>query len=180
MGVSVVYINSLAPDDNIHHQKTWSTLNLEMAWCLLAPSHFLKQCWLNINDNMVLWFSPEDFTSGYTKDISQWNMPFEWPCLKLELCLPGANELMNVIIFHELCQTRFICQVHMPMDQSIRGLILHVLIYFEKQCKFFFALHMTRLWHSQLKLIFNEGQTYLLNLLYVCSCVQHKGANTQN
>ena len=109
-----------------------------MAWCLLTPSHFLKQCWLNIN---TVWWSS---TWGYHLRM-QWrymyqSMPCECLYLKSELhvYLPGANELMNVIMFRELCQTRFICQVHMPMDQSIRGLILHVFIYFEKQCKCFF------------------------------------------
>ena len=37
--------------------KTWSTLVEIMAWSLMAPSHYLNQCWLIIRE--VLWHSPE-------------------------------------------------------------------------------------------------------------------------
>ena len=41
----------------VMHQITWLTLVQVMAWCLMAPSHYLDQCWLIIKG--VLWHSPE-------------------------------------------------------------------------------------------------------------------------
>ena len=38
------------PSDIMWWHKTVSTLVQVMAWCLMAPSHCLNQCWLNIND----------------------------------------------------------------------------------------------------------------------------------
>ena len=35
---------------------SWSSLAQVMACCLMAPSHYLNQCWLLINK--VLWYSP--------------------------------------------------------------------------------------------------------------------------
>ena len=42
-------INSLWPSDAIWRQKSWSTLAQVMACCLMAPSHYLNQCWLIIS-----------------------------------------------------------------------------------------------------------------------------------
>ena len=41
--------------DAIWHLRSWSTLIQVMAWCLMAPSHYLNQCWLTINK--ILWRS---------------------------------------------------------------------------------------------------------------------------
>ena len=41
----------------IAHLKPWSTLAQAMACCLMAPSHYLNQCWLLSIE--VLWHSPE-------------------------------------------------------------------------------------------------------------------------
>ena len=41
-----------------------------MACCLMAPSHYLNQCWLIING--VLWYSPYNNFTGSTWDISSW------------------------------------------------------------------------------------------------------------
>ena len=41
----------------IAHLKPWSTLAQVMACCLMAPSHYLNQCWLLSIE--VLWHSPE-------------------------------------------------------------------------------------------------------------------------
>ena len=49
------WVNTLWPGDAIWHQRSWSTLVQVMAWCLTAPSHYLNQCWLNING--ILWHS---------------------------------------------------------------------------------------------------------------------------
>ena len=53
------YLNSLRPSDAICHWRSWSTLvKLHvMACCLMAPSHYLNQCWLIISE--ILRHSPE-------------------------------------------------------------------------------------------------------------------------
>ena len=48
MGV-VQHINSLWPSDAIWQQWSESTLAQVMACCLMAPSHYLNQCWLIIS-----------------------------------------------------------------------------------------------------------------------------------
>ena len=53
--VDIVYFNSMRPSDNIWHPITGSTLAQVMAWCLMAPSHYLDQCGLIIC--RVLWHS---------------------------------------------------------------------------------------------------------------------------
>ena len=50
-------LNSLWPGDAIGWYRCGSTLVQVMAWCLMAPSHYLNQCWLIIKG--VLWYSPE-------------------------------------------------------------------------------------------------------------------------
>ena len=52
------WINSLRPSDAIWLHRSRSTLAQVMAWCLMAPSHYLNQCWLIINE--VMWHSPEN------------------------------------------------------------------------------------------------------------------------
>ena len=48
-------IYSLWPSDTIWQHRTRSAWAQVMACCLIAPSHYLDQCWLNINE--VLWHS---------------------------------------------------------------------------------------------------------------------------
>ena len=43
---STLNINSLGPDDAIWWQRSGSSLVQVMACCLMAPSHYLNQCWL--------------------------------------------------------------------------------------------------------------------------------------
>ena len=45
--------NSLWPSDDIWWHRSESTLARVMAWCLMAPSHYLNQPWLIISE--VLW-----------------------------------------------------------------------------------------------------------------------------
>ena len=47
--------NSLCPSDGIRHWKSLPTLVKVMAWCLMAPSHYLNQNWLTTN--RILWHS---------------------------------------------------------------------------------------------------------------------------
>ena len=55
-----IYINSLWSSDAIWRHTPWSTLVKIMAWCLMAPSHYLNRCWLLISG--VLCDSPKDNT----------------------------------------------------------------------------------------------------------------------
>ena len=66
--VAVTWLNSLRPSDAIWRHRSMSTSAQVMAWCLMAPSHYLNQCWLMISG--VLWHSPD---SNLTEDIHRWN-----------------------------------------------------------------------------------------------------------
>ena len=55
LGACVIY--SLWPIDAIRQHRSGSTLVQLMAWCLMAPSHYLNQCWLIISG--VVWHSLE-------------------------------------------------------------------------------------------------------------------------
>ena len=56
-----VAINSLWPRDTIWRHGSGSKLAQVMACCLMAPSHYLNQCWLIISE--VWWhFSEDNFT----------------------------------------------------------------------------------------------------------------------
>ena len=68
-------ISSSGPGDKLHCtwlQKTWSTSVRVMACCLTAPSHYLNQCRLNMNE--VLWYSPEGNFTENAQDYNHWNM----------------------------------------------------------------------------------------------------------
>ena len=62
------HFNSLWPSDAIWRQRSGSTLAQVMACCLIAPSHYLNQCWLIINE--VQWHS---YQGNYTRDASTIN-----------------------------------------------------------------------------------------------------------
>ena len=62
-------INSLCPSDAIRRQGTESTLAHIMACCLMAPSHYLNQCWLIISK--VLWHSSEGIIMRRSEDTNQ-------------------------------------------------------------------------------------------------------------
>ena len=89
----LVNIVSSRPGDGIWRQITGSTLAQVMAYCLTAPSHYLKQCWLIINK--VLWLSCE---GNFTRDASITKICLKITCLKFHSNFPGANELMVLII----------------------------------------------------------------------------------
>ena len=50
-----LFVNSLWPSDTIWQHRSGSTLAQIMACCLMAPSHYLKQCW--IINSKVHWHS---------------------------------------------------------------------------------------------------------------------------
>ena len=51
------WVKSFWPSDAIWWQRSGPTLAQVMAWCLMAPSHYLNQCWLIIS--VLLWHSHE-------------------------------------------------------------------------------------------------------------------------
>ena len=62
---------TLWPNDVIWRQGSRSTLAQVLACCLMAPSHYLNQCWLMISE--VLWHSPDSNFKENTWDICHWN-----------------------------------------------------------------------------------------------------------
>ena len=68
-------ISSLWPSDAIWRHRTWSTLVQVMACCLMAPTHYLNQCWLIISEDP--WHLPEgNFRGKYWRHILKlclWN-----------------------------------------------------------------------------------------------------------
>ena len=60
-------INLLWPSDAKWHWGSWSTLVQAFAWCLTAPSHYLNQSWLGINE--ILWHSFQGNIYMSTQDI---------------------------------------------------------------------------------------------------------------
>ena len=69
MTFHIVAVNSLWPRDTIWRHGSGSKLAQVMACCLMAPSHFLNQCWLIISE--VWWhFSEDNFTIDASEDSS--------------------------------------------------------------------------------------------------------------
>ena len=64
-------LDSLWPSDTIWRHKSGSTLAQVMACCLMAPSHYLNQCWLIISK--VQWHSSQCNFTRDTSAISHWN-----------------------------------------------------------------------------------------------------------
>ena len=73
--------NSLWASDAFWWHRSGSTLAQVMAWCQVAPSHYLKQCWLIIKGD--LWHLLES------------NYQLANTILKSLQHLPGANELTH-------------------------------------------------------------------------------------
>ena len=60
---------SLCPRDTIWRHRSVSTLAPVLAWCLMAPSHYMNQSWLIISK--VQWHSSEDiFLKKYARHQS--------------------------------------------------------------------------------------------------------------
>ena len=96
-------VNSLGPSDAIWRQRSGSPLAQVMACCLTAPSHYLNQCWLIINE--VEWHSSMGNFTRDTTAIKHWNY-LKIKCLKCHSNLPGANELRSsavVLQFSSWC-----------------------------------------------------------------------------
>ena len=55
LGSWMPHLNSLWPSDATWCPRSGSTLAQVMACCLMAPSHYMNQCWLNIKDVSFTW-----------------------------------------------------------------------------------------------------------------------------
>ena len=86
----------LAYSDAICQHRSGSTLAVVMAWCMMAPSLYLNQCWFIIKG--ILQHSLE---SNFTKRSPElhpwpwWHVFWDYT-LKLLPHLPGANELKTI------------------------------------------------------------------------------------
>ena len=62
------YVNPLWPNAPIWWHRPGSMLAQATVWCMMAPGHYLTQCWLLINE--ILWHSPEKiFTASPQANI---------------------------------------------------------------------------------------------------------------
>ena len=62
-------LNTLWPGDAIWRHGTMSTLAQVMACCLMAPSHYINQCWLIINEDP--WHSSQGIILRRYEDTNQ-------------------------------------------------------------------------------------------------------------
>ena len=81
-------VNSLCPSDAIWRQRSGSTLAQIMACCLMVPSHYLNQCWLEINGIHPSAISQKMHKICRQKFSSK--LRYSW----IFMHLSGANELM--------------------------------------------------------------------------------------
>ena len=65
------WFNSLCPSDAMWRHRSGSTLAQVMAWCLMAPSHYLNQYWLIVSG--VLWHWHYANFTGEAHDIYPWH-----------------------------------------------------------------------------------------------------------
>ena len=96
-------VNSLWPYDTILWHRSGSTLDHVKTCCLMAPRHYLSQCWLIISK--VQWHSAEDnFIKIPQPSIAKIHLKITY--LKLHSNLPGASELIRMFhfnFFHVSC-----------------------------------------------------------------------------
>ena len=89
-GFEYYLLSSLWPNDAICQHRSGSTLAQVMAWCLMASSHYLSQCWLFISE--VQWHPSEGNSSWDASAVSHENK-LEGIYLKFCSNISGANEL---------------------------------------------------------------------------------------
>ena len=90
---SEVWLNTLWLSAVIWQQQSWSILVQVMAWCLMAPSHYLNQsCWLIISEVCGIHLREN---SQEMPKISILDMSLKVTHLRLQPQLPGTNESLN-------------------------------------------------------------------------------------
>ena len=85
-------VNSLWPSDVIWQQRSGSILPRVMASCLMAPNHYLNQCWLIVCE--VLWYSPDNIFMANSQDIY---LSLIWDCKRLIQFSTWNNELTRYV-----------------------------------------------------------------------------------
>ena len=88
-----ISFNTLWPRHAIWRHRSGPTLAQVMACCLMAPSHYLTQCWLIINkssDHQLKAISQEIPQPSITK------VSLKITYITIHANLPGANELNHV------------------------------------------------------------------------------------
>ena len=89
-------VNSLQPSDTMWHCRPWLTLAEVMAYCLMAPSHYLRQCWQIISvrsSHIPLRAILQEMLKIFILDMS----------LKIiYLYLPGANQSKYFSVIHSV------------------------------------------------------------------------------
>ena len=85
----VFIINILWPSYAILCQRSWSILAPVMPCYVIAPSHYLNQCWLIIK--YVFWHTPQTSCIGSAQDIDLWNKSLKIHFIK---SLPQLSETM--------------------------------------------------------------------------------------
>ena len=95
-------------DPCIWHQRRWSTLVLVMAWCLMAPSHYLKQWWLIIKGacGIQRLFSQVliNFIHNMRSEITTWKLLPHFPganVIELTQCIGnyGMDNSLHIPLF---------------------------------------------------------------------------------
>ena len=87
-----VHYNSLWPSDDIWWHSFGSTLAQIMAWCLMAPNHYLNQCWLLVKG--VLYSLAFIHLGAISQDLQLMNLMRNMHSeITLSKLLPGASEL---------------------------------------------------------------------------------------
>ena len=93
-------INTLAPCNTILYFETWSALVQIMACCLMAPIHYLNQCWLIINVSFY-WRTFWRKCSKYQNSSATY---LRITHLRLQPHFPEMNKLQNVEFEPIICQ----------------------------------------------------------------------------
>ena len=82
----MIRVNTLWPSDTIWHQRSWSTLFQVIAWCLMAPSYYLNQCWPIINEILR-----HAFNGNFYLDTQDINVVFEICTFEIIATFPGGH-----------------------------------------------------------------------------------------
>ena len=84
-------INSLWPSNTLWCLRSWSPLVQVMVCCLIAPNHYLNQCWLHLIEILCHSFHGNIYFN--TQDINPQDL-FEIYTFKIGAHVPGNNELI--------------------------------------------------------------------------------------
>ena len=85
-------INRLWPSDTIWWYRSGSTLARVIACCLMAPSHYLNQCWLIIHE--AHWHLSEGNLTEKIPDVTHYEVKITH--LKIILHPPGVCEFIPI------------------------------------------------------------------------------------